>query len=951
MRGRRPAHVLPLVFVLVLSGVGHAAVDFGRDVRPILSSHCITCHGPDAAERQGELRLDLERHAKDPDSAAIVPGDPAASSVWQRITSTDADQRMPPPESKDELTRAEIETLREWIADGAPWGQHWAFLPPARPTPPTETSQAPWGVNPIDAFVLAGIHQAGWNPEPPADRSTWLRRLSLDLIGLPPTPTELSSFLADSSPTAYERQVDRLLRSQHYGERWARWWLDVARYADSDGFEKDKPREVWFYRDWVIQALNRDMPVNDFVIHQIAGDLLVDADQDSRVATGFLRNSMINEEGGIDPEQFRMEAMFDRMDAIGRAVLGLTTGCGQCHSHKYDPLSQTEYYRMFAFLNNCHEAQPAVYTPSEQAKIASLHSHIQRIEAELREQHPDWTEQLAEWEQQVQRYPQKDWETAILEFDDTTIGGQKFLAEPDGSYLAQGYAPTKFTPKMSFNTSLAKLAALRLEMVTNPNLPRSGPGRSIEGTFGLTEIVIEVAPLTAPDEFQKLKLASAWSDVNPEPRPLKSIYSDGSDAKRVTGPVAYAIDGDPLTAWTNDIGPGRSNHSRTAVFTIQEPPELAGGMRVNVYLRQDHGGWNSDDNQTFNLGAFRIAVTDAAPSSEGLIPPAIASIVHMPAADRSNEQCQELFAYWRGTQEAFQKTNAAIEALWQEHPAGTTQLVLQERRIPRPTFRLERGDFLQPREPTSPGVPEFLHALSPSAEPPRLQFARWLVDDRSPTTARAVVNRVWQAYFGHGIVDTSEDLGTQGELPSHPELLDWLAVEFMESGWSLKHLHRLIAMSATYRQSAQVTPEKQSQDPDNRRLARGPRFRVDAEVVRDIALAASGLLDARVGGRSVYPPAPEFLFQPPASYGPKTWDIAHDSSRYRRALYTFRFRSVPYPALEAFDSPNADRSCARRSRSNTPLQALTTLNETVYLECARTMALTITQGTASDEDR
>jgi hypothetical protein len=781
-----------------------------------------------------------------------------------------------------------------------------------------------------------------------------LRRVTLDLIGLPPSLAEIDAFLADESGDAYNNVVERLLRSEHYGERWGRVWLDAARYADSDGYEKDKPREVWFYRDWVINALNADMPYDQFIVHQVAGDLLPDAGQSERVATGFLRNSMINEEGGADPEQFRMEAMFDRMDAIGKGVLGITINCAQCHSHKYDPFTQEDYYRMFAFLNNSHETQLVVYTPQEQSQITALHATIAEIDQGLKNDHPDWQAEFSRWQDEQNNLPQPTWHAAKLKFDESTIGGQKFLPQPDGSYLAQGYAPTKFSPKMTLATDLPQVTGIRLELLTDPNLPRGGPGRSIEGTCALTEFEVEWAPKSDPSRVTKVKMAAATADVQPTRQPLKAIYSDRSDKQRVTGPVEYAIDGDPLTAWTTDFGYGRSNQSRAAVFVLEQPIKLPEPAVIYIYLSQQHGGWNSDDNQTFNIGRFRISLTsDDGPAAHPL-PPRLRGICATAPDRRTREQTDALFAFWRSTVSAWTQANEQIEELWSRHPAGTTQLVLQEREHPRATSLLSRGNFLSPLQEVEPGVPEFLHAMNAqaSAAAPRLAFAKWLVDRRAPTTARSIVNRIWQAYFGNGIVETADDLGSQGTLPSHPELLDWLAVELMDNGWSLKHLHRLIASSATYRQSSHVTSDLVARDPYNRLLARAPRLRVDAEIVRDITLAASGLLSRKVGGPSVYPPAPEFLFQPPASYGPKTWNEANDDNRYRRGLYTFRFRSVPYPMLETFDATPGNISCVRRSRSNTPLQSLTSLNEPMFVECARALAeLTIQHGGETVSER
>jgi hypothetical protein len=930
------------------------ALDFNRDVRPILSNNCFQCHGPDEAERQADLRLDVEADSGEIHGAESVIDAKhfADSELIKRITSEDPDLRMPPADSGKTLTPEQIKILRAWVEQGAKYEKHWAFEAPLRPAVP-EVKDKNWVRNPIDAFVLARLEREGLEPSKSASASALIRRLSLDLIGLPPTLEELAKFDADGGERAYEEQIRRLLGSPHFGERWGRIWLDAARYADSDGFEKDKPRFVWMYRDWVINALNKDLPYNQFVIEQIAGDELPHPTQDQLVATGFLRNSMINEEGGIDPEQFRMEAMYDRMDAIGKGILGLTIQCAQCHTHKYDPLTHTEYYQMFAFLNNCHEAQISVYTPQQKEEWQATEKVIGTIEDRLRAANPDWPQRMAAWEESV-RNNQPGW-TVIRPTEDSS-GGQKHYVLDDSSILAAGYAPTRDTTEFTADAKLPKITAVRLELLNDPNLPHGGPGRSIYGACALTEFRVEAVSVDHPDKPQTIKISKATADVNPPQRDLDKVFDDKSGKRRVTGPATFAADGDHATAWSIDNGPGRSNLPRKAVFTFEKPLEIAGGVRFTFKLAQEHGGWNSDDNQNNNLGRFRFAVTSADNAVADSLPTDVRAILQVPAQARSAEQVARVFEYWRTTVPEWEEENRRIDALWQSHPQGATQLALVERDKLRKTHRLERGNFLAPAEEVTAGVPAYLNPLEKHAPADRaatrLDFARWLADRRSPTTARSIVNRVWQAYFGTGLVATAEDLGTQGDPPTNPELLDWLAVELMDNNWSLKHIHRLIVSSSTYRQSSTVPPELLERDPDNRLLARGSRYRVDAEVVRDVALSASGLLNPTVGGPSVFPPAPEFLFKPPASYGPKTWNVATGRDRYRRGLYTFRFRSVPYPMLQNFDAPIGEIACARRTRSNTPLQALTTLNEPLFVECARALALTLVRdGGATDADR
>ena len=836
--------------------------------------------------------------------------------------------------------------------------EHWAFKSPIRPDLP-EPKNKKWLRSPVDHFVLARLEKEGLKPSPEADKVTLLRRVSLDLIGLPPTIAESDAFLADRSSDAYEKQVERLLNSPHYGERWGRHWLDAARYADSDGFEKDKPRFIWSYRDWVINAFNRDLPYDRFIIEQIAGDQLSrDANSDSQeavLATGFLRNAMLNEEGGVDPEQFRMEAMFDRMDCIGKSVLGLTIQCAQCHNHKYDPLKQEEYYRLFAFLNNDHEASPVTYSTEQRMLMASLTRQMRDLEAGLRHTTPDWQEQMDHWEDSV-KTDQPDW--TVVRAVNAGDNGERYYYYDDGSIRAASYAPTKWTADFRGTNNLPFIGAFQLEQLTDPNLPCNGPGRSIKGMAALSEFKVEAVDLREPTNKVEVKFVKATADYSNPEKDLEPEFYDKSDKKRIYGPVEFAIDGKDDTAWGIDAGAGRRNQPRKAVFLPDKPLTFTNGVVLNFRLMQNHGGWNSDDNQNHNLGRFRLSVSSATNVVADPVPAGVREIFRAPRERRTASQVAAVFSYWRTTVPQFKEGNDKIEALWKQWPEGTPTLTLVAREgkgpidAPRTTHMLRRGDWLKPGQEVTFGVPAFLHPLPPGADGSRLTLAKWLVDRKSPTTARVLVNRVWQAYFGSGIVNTPEDFGLRCEEPSHPELLDWLACEFMDSGWSIKHLHRLIANSATYRQSSRVTPELYTKDPYNRLLARASRFRVEGEIVRDIALSASGLLNPAVGGRSVYPPAPDFLFQPPASYGPKVWKEESGAERYRRSLYIFKFRSVPYPMLQTFDAPNGDFSCVRRQRSNTPLQALVSLNETEFVECAQALARkTLEEGGTRDADR
>ena len=538
------------------------------------------------------------------------------AELLARVTSSDPETVMPPPDSGKSLSNEQIAVLQKWIQQGAAFETHWAFEPPKRPELPKH-SDANWPKNGVDAFVLKRLNGEKLDPSPQAPPSTLIRRLSLDLTGLPPEPefaARWESRLASEPDVAYQELVEELLRSPHFGERWARWWLDAARYADSDGYEKDKPRSVWFYRDWVIDSFNKDRPYDDFIIRQIAGDLLPEASQDDAVATGFLRNSMVNEEGGADPEQFRMEAMFDRMDAVGKAVLGLTIQCAQCHTHKYDPIQHDDYYRMFACLNNTHDVIASVYTTEEQRRVKQIGEVIDQANAAIKEAIPDWRRRIESWADQWRSGPRPEWVTPELSFWDTSLSGSKFLRQPNGAYLCQSYAPTNFKPEMTARFGARQLTGIRLELLPHPNLPRGGPGRSVDGTWALSEIVVLAALSGSPDKKTRLTIKRAVADRSPKTSDLKPRYGNKKKTKRITGGIDFAIDGDDKTAWTNEVDSPLSNQANVAWFEFEKPFEIPEGeeARVIVSLAQRHGGWNSDDNQAFAIGCYRLSLTDDA---------------------------------------------------------------------------------------------------------------------------------------------------------------------------------------------------------------------------------------------------------------------------------------------------------------------------------------------------
>ncbi|GAA4469395.1 PSD1 and planctomycete cytochrome C domain-containing protein [Novipirellula rosea] len=712
------------------------AVDFNRDVRPILAENCYACHGFDEAAREADLRLDTFAGAIGDDGgiSAIVPGQPDESELVPRVLSDDAADIMPPEDSGKQLTSAQKETLRRWVEQGAKYDAHWAFVPPQRTSPPDVTGADVTGADvngathPIDRFIQARLARDGLLPSPRADNATLIRRLSLDLIGLPPMPEEIDAFqsaAAADAAAAYRDLVERLLASPHYGERWGLWWLDQARYADSNGYSIDGPRSIWKYRDWVVDAMNDDMPFDTFTIEQLAGDLLPEATESQKVATGFHRNTQINQEGGIDKEQFRIDSVFDRVATTGTVWLGLTIGCAQCHDHKFDPITQVEYYRMFAFLNDQDEPSMKVYG----SDAANLTAQWDAAKKDLSDYVADHAEEIDRWTASVSEASKKDLAAEVRKALDTKPG------------------------KRNLDQNRILLAA----------------ARKARGTE------------TSDDRFEQL----------------------------------------------------------TAKYT---------------------------------------------------------------SADEAMKRVP-------------------------------TTLVMQERRTPRTTHVFVKGDFTRPAAEVTPGTPAILHPLESASERPnRLDLARWITSPQNPLTARVIINRVWQHYFGRGLCEIENDFGLQGSLPSHPELLDWLAVEFVEQGWSLKEMHRQIVNSHAYQQTSRINPDLQAKDPENYLLGRQRRLRLDAEIIRDVSLRASGLLSPKLGGPPVHPPIPDGVMN--QGQVRRSWNTSSGGDRYRRGIYTFRFRATPPPSLNVFDAPEGLSSCTRRLRSNTPLQALTLLNDPAHVEFA-----------------
>lgn len=927
------------LFTMASPGGLAAGIDFARDVQPILSNRCYACHGPDEAKREGDLRLDTREGAL----SVIKPGEAGASELIARVTAHDPDELMPPPGKKDALSLKDVEMLTQWVNSGAKWGRHWAFDPPLRPALPEKAG----GVE-IDHFVEKTLIKNGLGFSAEAGRSTLLRRLSLDLTGLPPTPAELDAFLNDPSPDAYGTAVDRLLASPHYGERWARWWMDAARYADSNGYEKDSVRYVWPYRDWLIEAFNKNLPYDQFVIKQIAGDLLPDAAIPDRVATGFLRNSMVNEEGAVKAEQFRIEGIFDRVDAIGKSILGLTMQCAQCHTHKYDPITHDEYYGVFAYLNNAHEATVPFHGDPARKMVTALEAELALVRARAKTENPGWKQKFLRWTEASRQVLASDPGWTTVTPDHLGDGGQKFYPQDDGSLLTRGFAPARGTEQFAGETTMEAISSLRFELLMDPYLTYGGPGRSIEGTAAVSELKLFAG--SSPNDLKPIEFEPAVSDLDLPSRPIdtkKYPEKGGKVDARTEGPAAFANDGNLATAWTTDAGWPRSNQPRVLIMNLKVPVRSAPGGRIHLRFEvaSQHGGWNSDDNHHRNPGRFRFSFAPERFAQTSPLSPTLAAILSKKDESRTAGESDLLFDAWIKAEPSLASHAEKLEAAFARFPSPTPQLVMQEREGGRqPTRLFYRGEQTHPRQEVRPHVPAAFHDLREGRDPEsRLTFAQWLVDRESSTAARTFVNRAWQALFGTGIVESVEDLGHQASVASHPDLLDWLAVEFMESGWDVQHLLRLIVTSRTYRQDSAIREGLVEMDPQNRLLARGSRFRPDAEVVRDMQLAVSGLLDRTVGGDSVRPPIPRFLFDPPASYGPKEWvEDTDPSRRYRRALYTFRFRTVTPPFLAAFDAPSGETSCVRRSRSTTPMQALALLNEPLSVEAAKALSAVMT---------
>lgn len=1072
--------------------VAQDVISFNRDIRPILSEHCYACHGPDTGQRKAGLRLDLESEAKaalKSGTHAIIPRKPHESELVARIRSTDADDLMPPTEHGKPLSEAQKTLLESWIEAGAKWEGHWAYIRPSRPELP-EIKDPSWVKNPIDAFIQAKLPSKDLTPSPEASKDKLIRRVSLDLTGLPPSVDEIDAFLEDNSEEAYDTLVDRLLDSKHYGERQAMFWLDLARYGETQGFHHDSHRDMWHWRDWVINAYNDNKPFDEFTIEQLAGDLLPNPSKDQLVATGFHRNEMTTSEGGALPEEYSVKYVVGRVDTTARVWLGTSLACAECHDHKYDPISQADYYRFFAYFNNVPEdgldrglnprPRVSLSTKEQDQKLETLNQEFEALKLAhagmVQAPNESYDQDQAEWIAKLEKTGLEDWIPQVP-MSAQSSNGTKLSWDSEGAITASEILPEKDAYTIEFHTDQTEITGIRLEALPQPDSPHQKAGRSETGEFVLTRI--DLAARSQPSESKTTKpehpRISDWRHVGPFPingspedilaathgpeNNLDYAASYGSQdltwskpgkdlAEQIKtlaqSPGIHYVAGEvtaknpsiadlrlktsnSFTVWANwrKVSPKDVNN-KTGISTLQVPLRSGlnqilikfhtkeEGSQITATLtdpnlaeksikltraassfdrsRYGIGGTLDDKIETgwsvwgegeqgqhteyawfqpekpfgfqggtamklrleFNsplkkrlLGRFRIAISTTAGIDTFIqLPQNIRSEIVSVADKRKATHPQSIQVYYR---EQFVEEAKQIKKLLDEKGKERdgfknslpVAMVMGSREKRKDTFVLVRGEYNNPAEKVSPGVPTSLFPSSPSVNESRLDLAKWLVDPKHPLTSRVIVNHYWQQFFGTGIVKTAEDFGSQGEWPSHPELLDWLAREFVESGWDIKHMHKLIVTSATYRQDSRVTAEHLAKDPANRLLARFPRLRLEAESIRDLAMSTSGLLDPSIGGPSIYPYQPPGLWEQVAFQGTRKWVQSEGEKNYRRGLYVYWRRSVPYASFVTFDAPSRETCTVKRPRTNTPLQALVLMNDPVYIEAARAFGLRI----------
>ena len=892
-----------------------APVDFSRDILPILSDNCFHCHGPDEKARKAKLRLDTREGAlrlKDP---VVIPGKSAQSELVKRITTTDDDDQMPPPDSKRKLTPAQIALLKRWVDEGVVWGKHWAFAPLKRP------AVTPAG-NPVDAFVAVMLAREGLKFSPEADARTLLRRATLTLTGLPPAPEEMAAWLADTSPQAWEKQVDRLLASRAYGERMAWDWMEASRYADSNGYQGDDERTMWPWRDWVVKAFNRNMPWDEFTVWQLAGDLLPNATDEQKLATAFLRNHPINGEGGRIPEENRVDYVFDMTETMGTVWLGLTLNCCRCHDHKFDPLTNRDYYSLTAFFNQTPltgegrdgQMPPVLRVPP--ADEAQRRTKVDRSLTEKRQAlttaHAASAQRRPAWEEKFLAEAAVD-EWRPLRPQNARAEHSTLSVQPDGSLLNSGENPDKDNYEVTVVPGAGRWTGLRLDALRHPTMTNGKLARSGSGNFLLTTLRVEL-----PDG-QSL--------------PMTAV---AATSEQGTLKLAGVADDAPATGWA--VAEGKAlDRDHAAVLRFNTPLETTPDTKLTIRLKHE------SEQKRHNLGHFRLSLTRFA--RPGLVPtdPALLTALRTAEAQRTEDQLKTVAAAWEKVDPALTPLRNEITELEKRRKeiveAGPKVMIMQDRDKPRKTFILNLGLYNKPGEEVSAALPGFLATLPPEAPRNRLGLAQWIVSPGNPLTARVTVNRFWQMLFGAGPVKSPEDFGVQSEFPVHPELLDWLAAEFRDSGGDVKRMLRLTLISRTWKQSSRVTPALLERDPFNKLLARGPRFRLPSWMIRDQALAASGLLRPMDGGGPVNPWQPDGVWEE-TTFGKKKYARSKGDDLHRRSLYTF-WRRIVGPTM-FFDTGSRLVCSVKPLRTNTPLQALATANDITYIEAARSLALMTT---------
>ncbi len=919
-----------MVFGLSSPMIAAEPVDFTRSIQPLLSEHCYSCHGPDEKTRKADLRLDTQDGLR----SVVVAGQPAKSELITRIKTTEASELMPPQKVNKPLNAQQIQLLQTWVEQGAQWNQHWSFVPPKK------IASLPAGSNPIDHFIRERLKSEGLKPNPDAERARWLRRVTFDLTGLPPTPKDVSAFLSDKSDKAYETVVDRLLASPRFGEHMARFWLDYARYGDTHGLHLDNYREIWPFRDWVIRSFNQNKRFDQFLLEQLAGDLIPNATVDQKLGTGFLRCGITTSEGGSIEEECYVRNVVDIVDTVGTVMLGLTTGCARCHDHKYDPISQKDYYSLFAYFNSI-EGSALDGNAARHAPILSVPSPEQeQKQAELNARLTAVNEKIAK---AITQFELKDETTAAS----TAKSTKKTLVWIDDALPASG----KALSDAGFNTKWQFVA----ETVHKPHAGKSSVQLIAQG---LKQVVLtEVTPGLRVGEGDTL-FAHVWIDPKNPPKEIMLQWY-------TTGWLHRAYWGENRIDWgkdrTAERRPKGSLPEAGKWVKLEVPTALVGiapGSVINGLAFTQFDGtvyWDSAGIETSAPQGDRrfetLADWSQASAADTSVPKAIRDIIKLNADKRTDAQKKQLREHF--IQYGYTVSRNVFEPLHQELTTITGALkklegeipssyIFKERASPRPAFILKRGEYDQRGPTVSRATPTALSPANTTAIKDRLALAQWLIDPNHPLTTRVAVNRFWQQVFGTGLVKTADDFGTQGERPSHPQLLDWLAVDFREKGWDVKDFMKSLVLSATYRQSSKLTPELLAKDPNNRLLARGPRYRLDAEMVRDQALFASGLLVETFGGPSVKPPQPAGLWEAVGYTSSNTARFLADREAekiHRRSLYTFWKRTSPPPQMTALDAPSREACTVRRERTNTPLQALLLMNETQFMEAARNIAM------------